>query len=90
MHLHCIGPLKTFLGSHRRCRRMGPFPLGEGLDKHFCPNISSLPESQICLGNAFCPKWGGREESNSFEDSNGVWDTKEMRVYTFYGDININ
>ena len=45
---------------------MGPFPFGG--TTFFCPNLSSLPESRICLGNAFLsPMGGGGEESNTFE-----------------------
>ena len=52
-------------------RRTGPFPLGG--HNIFCPNFVSLPESRICLGNAFLSHMGegggvfGGGEYYSFE-----------------------
>ena len=50
--------LSLFLSILDIHRRTAPVPF-VGVHKTFCPNFVFLPESRICVGNAFCRTCGG-------------------------------
>ena len=52
---------------------------GGGGGQHFGPNFVSLPESRICLGNAFLSHMGGG--GGCMEEENTTLDMFEVIVY---------
>ena len=63
VHRENMHDIQYFWGEYDQSkhRRTGPFPFGGGHNM-FCPNFVSLPESGICLGNAFLSHIGGGGE----------------------------